>query len=429
MAQQDSKPIAIRMEGVSKQYRLGELNAQTFKEAWLQWWKAHGVKRASAPDLPARLGEPFYALRDLDLTVRQGEVLGIIGHNGAGKSTMLKLISRITAPSAGTIQLRGRVASLLEVGCGFHPDMTGRENIYLNGAILGMRKTEIDRKLADIADFSEVGEFLDTPVKRYSSGMYVKLAFAVAAHLDSEILIMDEVLAVGDVPFQKKCLQKMRETASDSGRTILYVSHNMSTIRSLCDRCIVLDHGKKIYDGEVEHAIAVYLGTGSADRLSYRYDASCRPYDQLLRPRPRLEMEMLRLLDERMAFPADQLQRLELRCRAMEPLMRVGFRFELWYEDGAKLCSVISRDLVDLREGENRLELVFDPAHLCAGQYSADLVAYQRDEHDNETILDGVYPGWLFQIISQDEEGSPAVWDHRYWGHIRLHDLGVEHVE
>ena len=174
----------------------------------------------------------------------RGDALGIIGHNGAGKSTLLKLLSRVTAPTAGSISYNGRITSMLEVGTGFHGELTGRENIYMNGAILGMTKKEIDAKMEQIIDFSEVRQFIDTPVKRYSSGMYVKLAFSVAAHLDSEIMIMDEVLAVGDMAFQKKCLDKMREAADKEGRTVLYVSHNMNTIRQLCDRCIVLEHGR-----------------------------------------------------------------------------------------------------------------------------------------------------------------------------------------
>ncbi|MFR2691321.1 MAG: ABC transporter ATP-binding protein [Enterocloster bolteae] len=183
------------------------------------------------------------ALDNVSFKVYRGEAIGIIGHNGAGKSTLLKLLSRVTAPTSGTIYLNGRITSMLEVGTGFHPELTGRENIYMNGAILGMTKAEINRKIDNIIDFSEVRQFIDTPVKRYSSGMYVKLAFSVAAHLDSEILLMDEVLAVGDVKFQEKCLGRMGQASSQEGKTVLYVSHNMRTIRQLCTRCIVLKKG------------------------------------------------------------------------------------------------------------------------------------------------------------------------------------------
>jgi lipopolysaccharide transport system ATP-binding protein len=205
--------------------------------------------------------EEFWALRDVSFEVQQGEVLGIIGRNGAGKSTLLKLLSRITEPTAGRITLRGRVASLLEVGTGFHPELTGRENIYLNGAILGMTRAEIRRKFDGIVAFAEVERFLDTPVKRYSSGMYVRLAFAVAAHLEPEILIVDEVLAVGDAEFQKKCLGKMGEVARD-GRTVLLVSHNMSSIAALAGRALLLDHGSVAVDSSVADAISEYVSSG-----------------------------------------------------------------------------------------------------------------------------------------------------------------------
>ena len=197
-------------------------------------------------------GDTFLALDSVNLEVNRGERIGIIGANGAGKSTLLKVLCRITSPTDGRVRFRGRIASMLEVGTGFHAELTGRENIYLNGAILGMTKKEVTSKIDSIIEFSECEKFIDTPVKRYSSGMFVKLAFAVAAHLDAEIMIMDEVLAVGDMHFQKKCIGKMRDLATEEDRTVLYVSHNMNTIRDLCDRCIVLDHGKIVFDGDVE---------------------------------------------------------------------------------------------------------------------------------------------------------------------------------
>ena len=251
----------IYIDHVSKIYRLGQLNSTTLR-AQLQ---RNFAKRRGEEDPTRRIGaktyqngETFTALDDVTLAVRKGERVGIIGQNGAGKSTLLKLISRITAPSSGVIGLNGRVASMLEVGTGFHGELTGRENIYMNGAILGMTKKEIDSKLERIIDFSEVRQFIDTPVKRYSSGMYVKLAFSIAAHLDSEIMIMDEVLAVGDLAFQKKCLDKMSDASRTEGRTVLYVSHNMDTIRRLCDRVVVLDRGRVVFDGGVDEGIARY---------------------------------------------------------------------------------------------------------------------------------------------------------------------------
>ena len=192
------------------------------------------------------------AVDDVSFEVRKGEALGIIGHNGAGKSTLLKLLSRVTAPTKGTIYIDGKISSMLEVGTGFHPELTGRENVYLNGAILGMKKSEVDRKIDEIIEFSECEKFIDTPVKRYSSGMFVKLAFSVAAHLDSDIILMDEVLAVGDMAFQQKCIDKMLSVAQNSGRTIVYVSHNMNTVRRLCNRAIMMEKGKIIYDGDTD---------------------------------------------------------------------------------------------------------------------------------------------------------------------------------
>lgn len=246
--------IAIKIENVSKEYRLGAIGGTTLREEMHRFAdKLFHRTPTNADD-----GKKFMALQDINLEVKKGERLGIIGHNGAGKSTLLKLLARVTAPTTGTISYNGRISSMLEVGTGFHGELTGRENIYMNGAILGMTKREIDSKINQIIEFAEMQQFIDTPVKRYSSGMYVKLAFAVAAHLDNEILIMDEVLAVGDMKFQQKCLGKMGDSSRTEGKTVLYVSHNMGTIRQLCERCIVLDHGRLIYDGDVEKAISYY---------------------------------------------------------------------------------------------------------------------------------------------------------------------------
>lgn len=262
----EDKITMLKIENLSKVYKLGEIGGTTLKEE-LQRLNAK-IRRKEDPTKKIgaknyNKGETFKALNAISFSVKKGERIGIIGHNGAGKSTLLKLISRVTAPTEGAIYMNGRVTSMLEVGTGFHGELTGRENIYLNGAILGMTRKEIDRKIEEIIDFSEVRQFIDTPVKRYSSGMYVKLAFSVAAHLDSEIVIMDEVLAVGDMAFQNKCLTKMKDVSMLEGRTVLYVSHNMNTIRQLCDRVIVLDHGKLIYDGEVEKGISIYLNQES----------------------------------------------------------------------------------------------------------------------------------------------------------------------
>ncbi|MEE1220143.1 MAG: ABC transporter ATP-binding protein, partial [Ruminococcus sp.] len=264
--QNENREIAIKLTGVKKRYKLGQIGGGSLQADLQSWWaKVRGKEDPNTKigEEQRSNGETFMALNGIDLTIYKGEALGIIGGNGAGKSTMLKLLSRVTAPTEGEIDIYGRIASMLEVGTGFNLEMTGRENVYMNGAILGMTKAEIDAKMEEIIEFSEVREFIDTPVKRYSSGMFVKLAFSVAAHLDSEIMIMDEVLAVGDMAFQKKCLDKMRDAAKKEGRTVLYVSHNMNTIRQLCDRCVVLDKGKVLFEGDVEEAIDLYLGKDS----------------------------------------------------------------------------------------------------------------------------------------------------------------------
>jgi lipopolysaccharide transport system ATP-binding protein len=253
--------VAIRAQAVGKRYVLGELQA-----AYLSERVGQLLRRRAAP---AKTDGEFWALRDLDLTVEQGEVLGIVGHNGSGKSTLLKILSRITPPTEGEVMVRGRVGTLLEVGTGFHPELTGRENIFLNGAVLGMKRREIAARYDEIVDFAGVEQFLDTPVKRYSSGMYVRLAFAVAAHLEPEILLVDEVLAVGDAEFQQKCLGKMRDVAGH-GRTVLFVSHNLGALRRLCSRAILLDHGHLIADGAPPDVVTTYLSQALPDQSAGR---------------------------------------------------------------------------------------------------------------------------------------------------------------
>ncbi|HOT90768.1 MAG TPA: ABC transporter ATP-binding protein [Anaerolineae bacterium] len=260
--------IAIRVENLGKLYRIG---AKEHRPATL--WQAARQLAASPFEYLRRITRPpteaetLWALKDVSFEVKRGEVVGVIGRNGAGKSTLLKILSRITEPTSGRAEIHGRVGSLLEVGTGFHPELTGRENIYLNGAILGMKRAEIDRKFDEIVAFAEIEKFLDTPVKRYSSGMYVRLAFAVAAHLEPEILLVDEVLAVGDAAFQKKCLGKMGDVAKE-GRTVLFVSHNMAAVRSLCSRSVLLDRGQVIVNGSTEMVVTRYLMSTATDLLA-----------------------------------------------------------------------------------------------------------------------------------------------------------------
>jgi lipopolysaccharide transport system ATP-binding protein len=267
---------AIKIENLSKIYRLGEIGTGTISRDMERWFKTKVLKQE---DPFLKIGETndrankgnsdiVYSLQDINFEIQQGDAVGIIGRNGAGKSTLLKILSRVTTPTTGRINIKGRVASLLEVGTGFHPELTGRENIYLNGAILGMRKREIDRKLDEIIDFSGVERYIDTPVKRYSSGMYVRLAFAVAAHLESEILIVDEVLAVGDAEFQKKCLGKMGEVSKGEGRTVLFVSHNMGSVKKLCTKGVFLQNGLIKNFGDIDAVLNSYSGNLTSNNYS-----------------------------------------------------------------------------------------------------------------------------------------------------------------
>ena len=279
---------AIEFDHVGKQYRLGLVSTGTFSDDLTRWWTMN-VRHKEDPYL--KIGETndrtkkgdsrfVWALKDINFNVEQGDVVGIIGKNGAGKSTLLKLLSRVTTPTVGEIRARGRIASLLEVGTGFHPEMTGRENIFMNGAIMGMTKQEIGRKLDEIIDFSGCERYIDTPVKRYSSGMTVRLGFAIAAHLEPEILVVDEVLAVGDAEFQKKAIGKMQDVSKGQGRTVLFVSHNMASINSLCQKGVVLANGEMAYSGAITDAINYYLSSGP--KSGFIYEAAEKKDIQLL---------------------------------------------------------------------------------------------------------------------------------------------------
>ena len=420
----ENREIAIRLEGVKKMYKLGQIGGGTLQGDLQSWWAR--VRGKEDPNTKIGqdqrlVGQTFMALNGIDLTVYKGEALGIIGGNGAGKSTMLKLLSRVTAPTDGKIWIYGRIASMLEVGTGFNGEMTGRENVYMNGAILGMTKAEIDAKMEDIIEFSEVREFIDTPVKRYSSGMYVKLAFSVAAHLDSEIMIMDEVLAVGDMAFQKKCLDKMRDAAKKEGRTVLYVSHNMNTIRQLCDRCIVLDKGKVVFEGDVESAIEVYMGTST--KLSCYYEFSNQEHTK--KGSKDLMINSL-LISNHQAnrIPPNAVLELLLKCSIKKPVSHVRFRFEIQYADGSVAGTALSANSLSFDViKEECIQLRFDTSHLAPGRYKADLVAYCTDLLGNDIYIDGIIPAMFFEI-TETENATP--WLHKYWGHTQLHDMHLQ---
>ena len=421
----ENREIAIQLSGVKKMYKLGQIGGGTLTADLQSWWAR--VRGKEDPNTKIGtdqrlIGQTFMALNGIDLTVYKGEALGIIGGNGAGKSTMLKLLSRVTAPTEGEIDIYGRIASMLEVGTGFNGEMTGRENVYMNGAILGMTKAEIDAKMEDIIEFSEVREFIDTPVKRYSSGMYVKLAFSVAAHLDSEIMIMDEVLAVGDMAFQKKCLSRMSDAAGKEGRTVLYVSHNMNTVRQLCDRCIVLNQGKIVFDGDVEEAIAVYM-QNEIRNLSADVDLSsmkrlgkqrlCRmerfqitnPGGAILHSREMLDFK-LHLYSER-CFD-------DMRWRCM-----------IIYADGTPVAMATTAEKAFcIAEGKNCIEGKVDISCLAPGTYSLRIALYRTNKYGGEEQFDVIDRAVYFSVEDTGEANYMA-WRHSYWGHISLNAIEI----
>jgi lipopolysaccharide transport system ATP-binding protein len=398
--------VAIRVEGLGKRYRIGASQApyRTLRETLVDAAQAPFRRLAAvARGEASRSNEvAIWALKDVSFEVKQGEVLGVIGRNGAGKSTLLKILSRITKPTQGRVDLVGRVGSLLEVGTGFHPELTGRENIYLNGAILGMRRAEIDRKFDEIVAFAEVEKFLDTPVKHYSSGMYVRLAFAVAAHMETELLLVDEVLAVGDIEFQRKCLSKMGNVASE-GRTVLFVSHNMGAVANLCTRGLLLDLGRTTVDGSVQQVVDSYLkATGNAGG-EVSLEGPRKPSV--------LKFLAVRVLDDQGA--PSEIVGLSRGCKVQivyeiaSPVSRAQIAFELWNEQS--VCVLSSSDLDEDSEGIGRerprgryaASCYIDPSFLRPGRYWIDLGA----SIPGWQMLDEVRNAIAFQVR---DTGSPA---------------------
>lgn len=417
---QQQNDIMIRVRNVKKKYKIGQIGGGTLRGDLQSWWARKRGKEDPNTLIGTDqrlIGTTFMALNGVSFDVRKGEAVGIIGSNGAGKSTLLKLLTHVTAPTEGDIDLYGRVASMLEVGTGFHPEMTGRENVYLNGAILGMTRAEIDAKMKEIIEFSEVGDFIDTPVKRYSSGMYVKLAFSVAAHLDSEIMIMDEVLAVGDMKFQKKCLTKMRQAATRDGKTVLYVSHNMATIRDLCDRCIVLDQGRVIFDGDVDTGIAMYLATKAqsgnfVDYTSYQRESWCR-CDNLRIQNVRFDADSIETLER--TAPVG----LQMEIHARQAAENIGMRFEIRDEVGAPLATSCLYGL-HMQEGENHLRLAYDLKMLSPAQYNTYFTLFTVGDAGGHNDEDCV-PGPRFGIVDTFAD-KRVEWNARHWGLIQLPD-------
>ncbi len=412
---------AIKIENLRKQYRLGTIGGNTLNAELQSWW----ARKRGKEDPNLKIGqnytdsnESFWALDGINLEVKKGEALGIIGTNGAGKSTLLKLLSRVTAPTEGDIWINGRISSMLEVGTGFHQELTGRENIYMNGAILGMTKKEVDEKIESIIDFSECREFIDTPVKRYSSGMYVKLAFAVASHLDSEILVMDEVLAVGDMKFQKKCLNKMGDVAENEGKTVLYVSHNMATIRKLCNRCIVLNKGRIIFDGEVEKAISMYMNEASGDlKVHYNFDGQKR---STLERGKQIFIHDFDILEKDSAkFAASEPMKFHLKMEGKDDLEELRVRLEIRTIEGDNVGMSESQPLISIKNGEMLdMNFQYDISNLAEGSYTLRLTLFELNDMGVHKGFDETTELIYFDVI--EDEDNRTNWLPQYWGRIKL---------
>ncbi len=398
-------PFAIKADNLGKRYILNQRHSgqRALRDALLNFG-SRASRQSSIDEL--------WALRDVSFRVEPGEVVGIIGRNGAGKSTLLKVLSRITEPTTGRVEIYGRVGSLLEVGTGFHPELSGRENIFLNGAILGMRRAEIIKRFDEMIAFAGVERFVDTPVKRYSSGMFLRLAFAVAAHLDPEILIVDEVLAVGDAAFQQKCLNKMGDVAR-AGRTVLFVSHNMPAIKHLCQRAIVLSSGSVAFDGSADNAVGVYLSTtlGSADRAN----VGLRLVNQTPDKERLFEVTEIEVLNEKgelkPALSTGDYARFRISWRANEAVRNAGVELGVYTLEGVPLIQYSTRPVtrvdVSINAGENAIECEFPQFPLAAGQYylSVGLTRPMLEwlYRDDQFALLTVEPGDVFA------SGTPVV--------------------
>ncbi len=414
----------LKIEHVSKRYRLGMIGGTTLREELQRLHakmqnKEDPTRKIGAADYVA--GETFMALDDVSFSVKKGERVGIIGHNGAGKSTLLKLISRITAPTDGDIWMNGRVASMLEVGTGFHGELTGRENIYMNGAILGMKKKEIDAKMEDIIEFSECRQFIDTPVKRYSSGMYVKLAFSVAAHLDSEIMIMDEVLAVGDMAFQKKCLEKMSNVSKTEGRTVLYVSHNMNTIKQLCERCIVLDHGKIIFDGDCESAIRIYMGVKNIEDLPVEYDL--KPVKRLFHFGQKAKISSIRFLDKNSAsYKIGEPIKVEIKFTSMTSIEKFCIFASVKDLDYQKIGMFVT-EVTSIDKGNSKICISIPSDYFVANKYVFNFCLTALGSAGSYICYDD--PGALIIVEMTDRYAHGFIWEDRYWGKVCFPELKI----
>jgi lipopolysaccharide transport system ATP-binding protein len=426
-----SAPV-ITVSGLSKRYRIGQRERygslrDVIAQAASRPFRIARNLLGAEPASTAPLGGQFWALCDVSFEVERGEILGVIGHNGAGKTTLLKILSRIVAPTGGEVEMRGRLASLLEVGTGFHWELTGRENVYLNGAILGMKRTEIDRKFDEIVDFAEVRDFLDTPVKHYSTGMYLRLAFAVAAHLEPSILLIDEVLAVGDAAFQKKCLGKMDEVAS-AGRTILFVSHNMAAVQQLTQSCLLLDHGRVAAYGPTPQVLSHYLSLGP-DRSATVYELEGEP-----RRYPELKREVEFLRAELVDLPAKMLQPdedLHLRFTVRGNTDVDGFRFSItiFNIDGTPVGNVFGPPQQSMRKGEVAVfDMVLHDLRLARGSYYCAVATGLGSDLDSRIEFDIIVDVLHFEVLGPlRPDGVMSEWL-SVWGQIRFKEPRVDRV-
>lgn len=414
----------IKTEHLSKEYRLGAIGSGTLRRDLQSWY----AKRRGREDPNSIIGRPeyekgdtFLALNDVNIEVKRGERVGIIGVNGAGKTTLLKLLSRVTSPSDGDFAYRGRIASMLEVGTGFHAELTGRENIYLNGAILGMNRAEVSKKIDQIIEFSECEKFIDTPVKRYSSGMFVKLAFSVAAHLDAEIMIMDEVLAVGDMRFQKKCLKKMRQLAEEEDRTVLYVSHNMGTIQELCNRCIVLDHGKVIFDGEVDEAIKCYLGGENDEFYSVEYTDN-KFKDNVNVKTLNLEKVKYNGRTSNIFYPGEEML-LELDWKNLSDIDNLSLRIEVYDYRRYPITAFLVDNVYSGKKDENgNIRLKLNIEQLAQGVYYTRYIFMQRLKPDSEPETVEAAAGLVFRKTRRTV--GEQMWK-KSWGSVIMGEAEV----
>ena len=413
---------AIEFENISKQYRLGLVSTGTLSHDLNRFWQTKVLRRE---DPYLKVGEVndrahkgaseyVWALKDINFKVEQGDVVGIIGRNGAGKSTLLKLLSRVTAPTTGTIRARGRIASLLEVGTGFHPEMTGRENIYMNGAIMGMTRAEITRKLDEIVDFSGCERYLDTPVKRYSSGMTVRLGFAIAAHLEPEILVVDEVLAVGDAEFQKKAIGKMQDVSRGEGRTVLFVSHNMGAVKNLCKRGIVLNQGQVAFDGGVEEAVDYYTNSGN---ILLNKEVSITHHN----PNYSQDIIFLAISFENPTpkFASDEDISLIISLKAFKNYDNCRVNCTIFSSNGTPIGSNTSFDRFSISIGEKKIKYTIKAPNLTIGTYSLSFSVGTGNTTEGETNFDVIQQVISFEIdkLSTKQNLYFAKWDSN-WGNI-----------